>query len=109
MDVPVASKTVVINNAQGMHARPATLFAELASGFESTIEVVRDSQVVDGKSILHVMTLAAAQGTELTIHANGADAKQAVDALAQLVESEFGEEENAQEVNQESSAEEKSA
>ncbi|NOZ40084.1 MAG: HPr family phosphocarrier protein [Planctomycetes bacterium] len=82
-------KTVVISNPQGLHARPAELFARLALQFDSDIEVIRDSHRVDAKSILHVLTLGAAQGTELTLQATGADAEAALEALVRLVESDF--------------------
>lgn len=84
-----AEKTVTISNPQGLHARPAELFARLAIQFDSTIEVIRDDQRVDAKSILHVLTLGAAQGTELTLQAQGNDAEAALEALVQLVESDF--------------------
>lgn len=85
----VVEKTVVISNPQGLHARPAELFARLALRFDSDIEVIRDSHRVDAKSILHVLTLGAAQGSELTLQAQGADAEEALEALVQLVESDF--------------------
>lgn len=85
----VVEKTVVINNPQGLHARPAELFARLASQFESEIKVSRDNHPVDAKSILHVLTLGAAQGTELTLTAEGADAEEALEALVRLVDSDF--------------------
>jgi phosphotransferase system HPr (HPr) family protein len=88
MDAPI-ERNVVVTNPQGLHARPAELFARLALKFESKIEVVRDSLQVDAKSILHVLTLGAAQGTELTLRAEGSDAEQAIEALAQLVENDF--------------------
>ena len=84
-----AEKTVVINNPQGLHARPAELFARMALQFDSNIEVIRDSLRVDAKSILHVLTLGAVQGTELTLQAHGSDAEAALDALVRLVESDF--------------------
>ena len=85
----IAEKTVVINNPQGLHARPAEMFARLALQFDSQIEVIRDSLRVDAKSILHVLTLGAAQGTELTLQAQGDDAEAALEALVRLVESDF--------------------
>ncbi len=85
----VVERTVVINNPQGLHARPAEMFARLASQFESEIRVSRDHQPVDAKSILHVLTLGAAQGTELTLSAEGADAQDALEALVRLVDSDF--------------------
>ena len=89
MDSPVHEKKVVITNPQGLHARPAELFARLALQFDSEIEVIRDSRRVDAKSILHVLTLGAAQGTELTLCARGADAQEALEALVRLVHSDF--------------------
>jgi phosphotransferase system HPr (HPr) family protein len=85
----VAEKTVVISNPQGLHARPAELFARLAMQFESEIEVIRNDHHVDAKSILHMLTLGAAQGTELTLQAQGSDAEAALAALVRLVESDF--------------------
>ncbi len=83
------SKSVIVVNPQGMHARPAYLFAELAGKFDATIEIVKDDERVDGKSILSIMTLAAEKGTKIFIEASGPDAQAAVDALAELVEQGF--------------------
>lgn len=80
-----AFRTVVIGNPQGLHARPADLFVKLASRYEANIEVIKDNERVDGKSILAILTLAAVQGTQLRIEATGPDAEAALDALAQLV------------------------
>ncbi len=96
----VAEKTVVISNPQGLHARPAEMFARLALQFESTIEVIRENHRIDAKSILHILTLGAAQGTELTLHAQGEDAEAALGALVRLVESDFATDET---MSQESS------
>ena len=96
----VVEKTVVINNPQGLHARPAELFARLASQFESEIKVGRVDHMVDAKSILHVLTLGAAQGTELTLSAAGTDAQDALEALVRLVDSDFATDET---MSQESS------
>ncbi len=89
MKMPVAERTVVINHPQGMHMRPAELFALLAQSFESEIKVIRESLCVDAKSIMHVMTLCARQGTELTLQAHGADAEEALEAIAHLVDRDF--------------------
>ena len=80
------SKTVVIKNPQGLHARPASLFVNLAQRFHATIEVVKEENIVDGKSILSILTLAATMGTELTIRAEGEDAQSALDALVELID-----------------------
>jgi len=89
MNEQIVRRIVVITNEQGLHARPAQLMARLALQFESIIDLVRDSQRVDAKSILHMLTLGADQGTELIIEAKGPDAEEALDALVRLVESEF--------------------
>ena len=83
-----------------MHLRPAELFAQLAQSFESEIKVIRESLCVDAKSIMHVLTLGAEQGTELTLQASGMDAEEALEAMAQLVNSGF---ETDETVSQESS------
>ncbi|MCA9175532.1 MAG: HPr family phosphocarrier protein [Planctomycetales bacterium] len=80
-----ASQTVVIGSPQGLHLRPAHAFATLASKFSSKITVTRDADSVDGKSILDLATLAAAEGHTLVIHASGEDAEQAVEELAALL------------------------
>lgn len=89
MNEQIVRRIVVIKNEQGLHARPAQLMARLALQFESIIDLVRDNQRVDAKSILHMLTLGADQGTELIIEAKGPDAEEALDALVRLVESEF--------------------
>ena len=85
----VAKKTVAIRNPEGLHARPAELFAKLAMRYEAEIHVAKDELRVDAKSILHVLTLGASQGQELVIEANGADAAEAIEALVKLVEGQF--------------------
>lgn len=84
-------KDITIINKLGLHARAAAKFVTLASQFESTIEVARGTQKVNGKSIMGVMMLAAERGATLTLKADGEDAQQAVDAIAQLISSRFGE------------------
>ena len=88
-----ASRTVTVVNPQGLHARPVDLFVKLAVQFKSKIEVVKAGVRVDGKSILSVLTLAAEQGTQLSIEATGHDAEEALEALTGLIESGFAEEE----------------
>lgn len=85
------SRQVVVNNPQGLHARPADLFVKLAKQYQAQISVVCRRERVDGKSILDMMTLAATAGTELTIEATGADAVEALDALCNQIESDKGE------------------
>jgi len=81
-------RPVVVKNREGLHMRPGEIFARLASQFESTITVVSGPQRVDGKSLLDLITLGAAQGAELEIEASGADAADALDALSDLIERE---------------------
>jgi phosphocarrier protein len=85
-------RTVTVVNQLGLHARAAAKFVHLATRFDSQIRVIRDTKVMDGKSIMGILLLAAARGTSITVEAAGADEQAAVDALVQLVESGFGEE-----------------
>jgi phosphotransferase system HPr (HPr) family protein len=85
------STTVTVTNSQGLHARPADMLVRLATQFNADIELEKDGERVDGKSILSVMTLGAEQGTQLAIRAIGPDAEEAVRALARLIVSGFAE------------------
>lgn len=85
-------KDFVVTNRLGIHARPAALFAKAASSFVSDIRVVKDGLEVNGKSIMGIMMLAAAQGNTITIRAQGPDEGEAVRVLGELLESRFGEE-----------------
>jgi phosphocarrier protein len=87
----VTERLATIVNQEGLHARPAARIVRLASMFESDIELVKDGLDVNGKSIMGVMMLAAECGSSITIRAKGPDAEQAVEALAELVASGFGE------------------
>jgi phosphocarrier protein HPr len=82
-------RVVVVPNKQGMHARPAEMFVRRAQQFQSKIEIVHDNYRVEAKSIMNLLTLGAAQGTQLTLEAEGSDAQEAVDALAEVVEKDF--------------------
>ena len=93
MSETTASRMVTVANPQGLHARPADLFATAANEFESKIELIKDGQRVEAKSIMGILTLGAAQGVELCIEATGHDAQQALDVLAGLIESDFVDEE----------------
>ncbi len=85
-------RDATIVNRDGLHARPAAKIVRLASTFNSEVELAKDGVGVNGKSIMGVMMLAAECGSSITIRADGPDAAQAVDALAQLVANGFGEE-----------------
>jgi phosphocarrier protein HPr len=86
------SRVLVVNIPQGIHARPANLIVRRLQAFQAKIEFVKDNQRVDGKSILELLTLAAEQGSQLEMQASGSDAQAAVDAIAELFESNFEEE-----------------
>ncbi len=84
-------RTVEIVNRLGLHARAAALLASRASAFEASIWLDRHGDEVNAKSIMGLMTLAAAQGTTLTLIADGDDAEAAVDSLSHLVANRFEE------------------
>ncbi|MFA5159704.1 MAG: HPr family phosphocarrier protein [Candidatus Omnitrophota bacterium] len=84
-------RTFVIGNKLGLHARPAAVFVQMANRFEASVEVQKEDLKVDGKSIMGIMTLAAEKGSSITVRVAGKDATAAMEALAQLIESNFGE------------------
>lgn len=85
------SATVEIPNKLGLHARAAAKLVDLANRYESRVEVSKDGQVADAKSIMGVLLLCGQRGAMLTIRAVGVDAEDALGALRSLVESGFGE------------------
>ncbi len=85
------AREIIVVNPQGFHARPAHLFMKLAGEFQAEVRILKGNNAINGKSILDLLTLGAGNGTKLTLQAIGNDAQAAVDALAQLVESGFGE------------------
>ncbi|HET6577524.1 MAG TPA: HPr family phosphocarrier protein [Gemmatimonadales bacterium] len=84
-------REATIVNQEGLHARPAARIVRLANSFASEIELAKDGLEVNGKSIMGVMMLAAECGSSIVIRAKGDDAEQAVQALAELVATGFGE------------------
>jgi len=88
----MTTKELTILNKEGFHARPAQLWVQTASKFESSIKVKKDDMEADGKSMLGLMTLELTKGTTVTIEADGPDEEAAVKALEELVASKFGEE-----------------
>ncbi len=86
---------ISVEHSVGLHARPAAQFVQTASEYESTIQVknlTSDTDPVDAKSILSVLTLGVQQGYEIEIAAEGADELEAIAALKALIEANFGEE-----------------
>ncbi len=89
----MVQKQVTIINKLGLHARAAAKFVTLASSFSSEVDLSKDNQTVNGKSIMGVMMLAASIGTRLTLTTNGIDEEEAITRIEELVLNKFGEEE----------------
>ena len=85
------ARTVTVVNPQGLHARPVMRFVDLASQFQSQVRVKKGNCVVDGKNPMEMMLLEASQGSQMELMADGSDAGGAIEALAALVSSGFGE------------------
>ena len=85
MTESIQERKITVKNKQGLHARPAALFVQLANKFDSKITVSKDGQEVNGKSIMGILMLAAEKDSEIIIVAEGSDAKEAIDALEELV------------------------
>ncbi|MCX8160637.1 MAG: HPr family phosphocarrier protein [Candidatus Saccharicenans sp.] len=86
-------KKIIIKNKLGLHARAAVKFVNLANRYSASVKIIKDSNEVDGKSILGILTLAASQGTPIKLVVNGRDEAQAMKALCDLINNKFGEEE----------------
>jgi len=84
-------KEAVVNNQVGLHARPATFFIQKANEFKSSIWVEKDERRVNAKSLLGVLSLGIVKGTGIRLIADGPDEKGAVEALAELISSNFAE------------------
>jgi phosphocarrier protein len=84
-EVIVIEKTVVIKNRQGLHARPAALFVQIANKFDSDVTVSKGKTRVNGKSIMGIMMLEAGRGSRITIITKGEDAQQAIAELESLL------------------------
>ena len=83
---------MIIRNRLGLHARAAARFVHTASRYRARVTAARGGRTMDGTSILGILLLAAAQGTELALAADGEDEAEAIEALSRLVEDGFGEE-----------------
>lgn len=86
-----ARRTVTIVNDLGLHARAASKLVQLASKYPVEVQIGRDDMMVNAKSIMGVLMLAASKGTNLQVIATGADAHAAVDAIVELIAGRFGE------------------
>jgi phosphotransferase system HPr (HPr) family protein len=78
-------RTISVVHRQGLHARPAALFVQTAKGFHSRITVKKGRKIVDGKSIMGLLTLAAHAGSRIVVLADGPDAAQALEQLCRIV------------------------
>ncbi len=89
----MVEKDATIINKLGLHARAAARFVKIANRYESSVEIEKDGVVIDGKSILGILTLAAVQGTKIKLRVSGKDEKASLNALVKLIENKFEEEE----------------
>lgn len=92
MPTSVAARELAITNQRGLHARASAKFVKCAEGFDAEITVTRDGMSVPATSIMGLMMLGAAMGTSIMVEASGNQAEEALEALAQLVDSKFDEE-----------------
>ncbi|MDR1319221.1 MAG: HPr family phosphocarrier protein [Treponema sp.] len=88
----MTEQTITIQNRAGIHARPAALLVQVTKDFKSNIYFEKDTDRINAKSIMGIITLGAAYGTEIKIVAEGEDEQKAVEALVHLFESKFEEE-----------------
>lgn len=84
-------KTVLIKNKLGLHARAAVKLVNLANRFESSVRIEKDGNEIDGKSVLGTLTLAAVQGSRITVKISGKDEQIAMEALLTLINDKFHE------------------
>ena len=90
-EAPVIARTLTIPHRRGLHARAAAKLVTLAERFGASVDVVKDGQSVPARSIMGLMMLGAGKGAEIELRATGWDAKEALDAIADLIESGFDE------------------
>lgn len=86
--MPLIKKTLTVKNKQGLHARPAALFVQVANKFDSHIRVRRDGEEVNGKSIMGILMLGAEKGSQIVIEAEGDDASLALLELEKVINNE---------------------
>ncbi len=87
----VLSRTVTICNRRGLHARAAAKLVTMAERYSAAVDVLRDGQTVSARSIMGLMMLGAGKGSQVELRAEGWDGKEAIDALAELIEAGFNE------------------
>jgi len=92
---PIAARTVQVTNRQGVHARAATLIAQVVRQHEAKVSLRKGSERVEGTDVLQIMSLGAGEGDHLLLEAVGRDAETVLDALVALFHGRFGNEDNA--------------
>lgn len=85
------TRTVMVTNHEGLHARAATLVAELVRRYDSQVRLAKDCERVEGTEVLQILSLGVAQGEQLLIEATGHDAEEVLDSLERLFAGNFGE------------------
>ena len=85
------SKKLYVKNRLGLHARAAALLVQTVNRYAAEVKIAKDGQVVDGRSIIGILTLGAAKGSTVRIVANGADAKESMHAIEEIFEKKFHE------------------
>ena len=83
--MPLIKKKLIVKNKQGLHARPAAIFVQVANKFDSRITIKRDEEEVNGKSIMGILMLGAEKGSEILIEVDGEDAEAAMIELEKLI------------------------
>ena len=83
----LVKKKLIVKNKQGLHARPAALFVQIANKYDSRITVSRGEEEVNGKSIMGILMLGAEKGSSIFIEADGADAQTAIEELSKIITS----------------------
>ena len=89
MQTETATRTVVVTNPHGLHARPSLVIVKTVKGYDAKVTIRRDGQIVDAASILDLLSLGASQGTELVLSAKGRQAEEVLEALVHLFDVEF--------------------
>lgn len=84
-------RNLQITNKLGLHVRPSTALAELASHYKSSITLIKDGRSINAKSSIELLTLAAIEGTRMLLRVEGEDAKEAADAIEKIIQTRFGE------------------
>lgn len=86
--MPLVKKELVVKNKQGLHARPAAIFVQIANKFDARITVRHDDEEVNGKSIMGILMLGAEKDSLIVVEADGSDAEAALEELEKLISSE---------------------